>query len=111
MEVNITKRIDTPDGRRFCRVIFTLNGRIKPDCPQAGVDLRAVMTWMGQTNLESITRYLKPARNKTVRKRSMRTLLPRSGRNFSLSAGPHKYHRCYRSEIHKLESSLQHRGQ
>ena len=33
---------------------------------QAGVDLRTVMTWMGQTNLESIIRYLKPARNKTV---------------------------------------------
>ena len=31
MEVNITKRIDTPDGRRFCRVVFTPNGRIKPD--------------------------------------------------------------------------------
>jgi len=31
MEVNITKRIDTPDGRRFCKVIFTPNGRIKPD--------------------------------------------------------------------------------
>ena len=24
MEVNITKCIDTPDGRRFCRVVFTL---------------------------------------------------------------------------------------
>lgn len=33
---------------------------------QAGIDLRTVMTWMGQTNLESIIRYLKPARNKTV---------------------------------------------
>jgi integrase/recombinase XerD len=33
---------------------------------QAGIDLRTVMTWMGQTNLESITRYLKPARNRTV---------------------------------------------
>lgn len=33
---------------------------------QAGVDLRTVMTWMGQSNLESIIRYLKPARNKTV---------------------------------------------
>jgi hypothetical protein len=31
MEVNITKRIDTPDGRRFLKVIFTPNGRIKPD--------------------------------------------------------------------------------
>ena len=31
MEVNITKRIDTPDGRRFCPVIFSPNGRIKPD--------------------------------------------------------------------------------
>jgi len=25
------QRIDTPDGRRFCKVIFTPNGRIKPD--------------------------------------------------------------------------------
>lgn len=33
---------------------------------QAGVDLRTVMTWMGQTNLESIIRYLKPARNSTL---------------------------------------------
>ena len=33
---------------------------------QAGVDLRTVMTWMGQTNLESIIRYLKPARNRSV---------------------------------------------
>lgn len=32
----------------------------------AGVDLRTVMTWMGQTNLESIIRYLKPARNATL---------------------------------------------
>ena len=32
----------------------------------AGVDLRTVMTWMGQTNLESIIRYLKPARNSTL---------------------------------------------
>ncbi|HTW82011.1 MAG TPA: hypothetical protein VME23_20870 [Terracidiphilus sp.] len=31
MEVNITKRIDTPDGRRFSKVVFTPNGRIKPD--------------------------------------------------------------------------------
>jgi integrase len=29
---------------------------------RAGVDLRTVMTWMGQTALESINRYLKPAR-------------------------------------------------
>jgi integrase len=33
---------------------------------QAGVDLRTVMTWMGQTNLESIIRYLKPARSQAV---------------------------------------------
>jgi site-specific recombinase XerD len=33
---------------------------------QAGIDLRTVMTWIGQTNLESIIRYLKPARNKSV---------------------------------------------
>ncbi|GGG87319.1 hypothetical protein GCM10011585_34230 [Edaphobacter dinghuensis] len=33
---------------------------------QAGIDLRTVMTWMGQTNLESIIRYLKPARNQAM---------------------------------------------
>lgn len=33
---------------------------------QAGVDLRTVMTWMGQTNLESIIRYLKPAGSSTM---------------------------------------------
>jgi len=31
MDVNITKRIDTPDGGRFSKVIFTPNGSIKPD--------------------------------------------------------------------------------
>ena len=36
---------------------------------QAGVDLRTVMTWMGQTNLESVIRYLKPARHQAVRER------------------------------------------
>jgi len=39
MEVNITKRIDTPEGRRFCPVILSPNGRIKPDWVQ--VDERA----------------------------------------------------------------------
>lgn len=33
---------------------------------RAGVDLRTVMLWMGQTTLESITRYLKPARKEEV---------------------------------------------
>ncbi len=36
---------------------------------QAGADLRTVMTWMGQTNLESVIRYLKPARNQAMRER------------------------------------------
>jgi site-specific recombinase XerD len=36
---------------------------------QAGVDLRTVMTWMGQTNLESVIRYLKPARNQAMREK------------------------------------------
>jgi hypothetical protein len=31
MQVNITKRIDTPDGKRFCPVVVGPNGRIKPD--------------------------------------------------------------------------------
>jgi integrase len=36
---------------------------------QASVDLRTVMTWMGQTNLESVIRYLKPTRNHAVREK------------------------------------------
>ena len=31
-----------------------------------GVDLRTVMAWMGQTSLESISRYLKPARTEGI---------------------------------------------
>ena len=31
MQVNITKRIDTPDGKRYCPVVISPNGRIKPD--------------------------------------------------------------------------------
>ena len=31
MQVNITKRIDTPEGKRYCPVVVGLNGRIKPD--------------------------------------------------------------------------------
>lgn len=47
---------------------------------QAGVDLRTVMTWMGQTNLESIIRYLKPARNSTM--------IERVNANFAAQARP-----------------------
>ena len=31
MQVNITKRIDTPEGKRYCPVVIGPNGRIKPD--------------------------------------------------------------------------------
>jgi hypothetical protein len=31
MQVNITKRIDTPEGKRYSPVIVGPNGRIKPD--------------------------------------------------------------------------------
>jgi|SRR5579859_127727 len=30
-EVNLTKRIKTPDGLRFCPVVYSNNGRVKPD--------------------------------------------------------------------------------
>jgi len=30
-EVNLTKRIQTPDGLRYCRVVLSANGRVKPD--------------------------------------------------------------------------------
>ena len=31
MQVNITKRIDAPEGKRYCPVVIGPNGRIKPD--------------------------------------------------------------------------------
>ena len=31
MEVNLTKRIDTPEGRRYYPAIITANGRAKPN--------------------------------------------------------------------------------
>jgi len=31
MRVNVTKRIDTPGGKRYCPVVVGPNGRIKPD--------------------------------------------------------------------------------
>jgi hypothetical protein len=31
MQVNITKRIDTPEGQRYCSVVVGPNDRIKPD--------------------------------------------------------------------------------
>ena len=31
MQVNITKRIDTSEGKRYCPVVVGPNGRIKPD--------------------------------------------------------------------------------
>jgi integrase/recombinase XerD len=48
----------------------------------AGVDLRTVMTWRGQTNLESVIRYLKPARNQAVREKVNATFAaPMPGRD------------------------------
>jgi integrase/recombinase XerD len=30
-EVNLTKRVETPHGWRYCRVVLSANGRVKPD--------------------------------------------------------------------------------
>jgi len=30
-EVNLTKRVETPHGSRYCRVVLSANGRVKPD--------------------------------------------------------------------------------
>ncbi len=30
-EVNLTKRVETPQGWRYCRVVLSANGRVKPD--------------------------------------------------------------------------------
>jgi integrase len=48
----------------------------------AGVDLRTVMTWRGQTNLESVIRHLKPTRNQAVREKVNATFAaPMPGRD------------------------------
>jgi hypothetical protein len=31
LEVNLTKRVQTPYGWRYCRLVFSAKGRIKPD--------------------------------------------------------------------------------
>ena len=31
MEVNLTKRIETPEGRRYVPVVIAANGRVKPN--------------------------------------------------------------------------------
>ena len=30
-EVNLTKRVQTSQGMRYCRVVLSANGRVKPD--------------------------------------------------------------------------------
>jgi integrase/recombinase XerD len=30
-EVNLTKRVETPKGWRYCGVVFSANARVKPD--------------------------------------------------------------------------------
>src|SRR6266404_2122791 len=30
-EINLTKRVQTPHGWRYCRVVLSANGRVKPD--------------------------------------------------------------------------------
>jgi hypothetical protein len=30
-EVNLTKRVQTPHGIRYCAVVLSANGRVKPD--------------------------------------------------------------------------------
>jgi hypothetical protein len=30
-EVNLNKRVETPKGGRYCGVVFSANGRVKPD--------------------------------------------------------------------------------
>jgi len=38
-------------------------------CLWAGVDLRTVQQWLGQSDMESTMRYLKPSRSKKVREK------------------------------------------
>lgn len=54
---------------------------------QAGVDLRTVMTWMGQTNLESIIRYLKPARNSAMIEKVNSSFASLNQNRFRLATG------------------------
>ena len=34
-EVNLTKRVQTPQGMRYCAVVLSANGRVKPDVVMA----------------------------------------------------------------------------
>ena len=53
MQVNITKRIDTPEGKRYCPVVVGPNGRIKPDSVMVDGKLRMDEWSDKQTNATS----------------------------------------------------------
>jgi hypothetical protein len=38
-DVNVTKRVKTPQGLRYRRVVLSANGRIRPDWPWRPVNL------------------------------------------------------------------------
>ena len=52
-EVNLTKRVQTPYGLRYCRVVLSANGRVKPDAVmvngQKNDTQKARITWSGAT--------------------------------------------------------------
>jgi hypothetical protein len=51
-EVNLTKRVKTSNGMRYCPVVLSGNGRVKPDFVivngQPERTLRAPATWNGE---------------------------------------------------------------
>ena len=40
-ECNLTKRVETEKGLRYCPVVYSTNGRVKPDARQSGRPRRA----------------------------------------------------------------------
>jgi hypothetical protein len=45
-EVNLTKRVQTPQGMRYCPVVLSANGRVKPDAVLVNGKMLRSWVWM-----------------------------------------------------------------
>ena len=50
LECNLTKRVQTTKGWRYCRVVLSTNGRVKPDLVIVGsLPFRSVVNFLPRT--------------------------------------------------------------